>query len=98
MNLCAAAGYVFSCRPHMVFHISAAENTARIDVFESREYFLWSTLRDVNDYIQAPPVAHSHYQFDCAVPAGAFKDFINQRDESGDAFERKTLGSQISLL
>ena len=43
-------------------------------------------------------MAHAHHQFDRAVLRRAFENFIDQWNQRGDAFERKPLGAQISLL
>ena len=43
-------------------------------------------------------MAHPHYQFHRALLAGAFENFIHQRNQRGHAFERKTFVAQIALL
>src|SRR5579864_5481730 len=43
-------------------------------------------------------MAHGHDGFDRAVLAGGVQDGIEERDERGNAFERKTLGAQVPRL
>ena len=94
----AAAGHVFASCAHMIFHIAAAENTARIDIFKPGKNLFRSPLRHMSNHVQPPAMAHAHDEFHRATLPGAVEDFINQRNERGDTFERKALGPQISLL
>ena len=83
----AAAGLILPGRAHVIFHVSAAQNAARIDVFEAGKHFFRRTLSDVRNHVQASPMAHSHHQFHRAILPGAVENFVNQRDERGHAFE-----------
>ncbi len=77
VNMGAAASDVLSGRAHVIFHVAAAENASRIDIFESRENFFRRTLGHVGNYIQASAMAHAHHQLDCAVLCRAFENFIH---------------------
>ena len=43
-------------------------------------------------------MAHGHDGFDRAVFAGRVENRIEQRNQRGDAFERKTFGAEIARL
>ena len=43
-------------------------------------------------------MAHAHDQFDGAEAGGCVENFVDQRDEGGDAFEREALAAEITLL
>ena len=43
-------------------------------------------------------MAHAHHQFDCAASRAGVENFIDQRDERGDAFEREALAAEVTLL
>ncbi len=43
-------------------------------------------------------MAHAHDEFDGAEAGGGVENFVDQRDEGGDAFEREALAAEIALL
>ena len=98
VNLRARASDVLAGRAHVVFHIAAAQNAARIDVFKPGKYLLGRAPGNVHDHIQAAAMAHAHHQIHRAALAGSVENLVHQRDQSGDAFERKTLVAEIALL
>ncbi len=98
VNLRAAASDVLAGCAHVIFNVAAAQHAARIDVFESGKHFFRRTPGHLHNHIQAAAMAHPHYEFRQTLLAGAFKDFINQRNERGNALQRKTLVAQIALL
>ena len=98
MNFSATARGVFAGRAHVVFHVAGAKNAARIDVFESGKNFLGSALGDVGDNVEAAAVAHTHDELDGAALGGGIENFVDQRDQSGDAFEGEALAAEIALL
>ena len=98
VNLVAAARDVFAGRAHVIFHVAGAENAARVDVFESGKNFFRRPLGDVGDHVEAAAMAHPHDEFDGAEAGAGVENFIDQRDECGDAFERKALAAKIALL
>ena len=98
VNLTAAAGFVFAGSAHVIFHVAGAEHAARIHIFESSEDFLRRTLGHMGDDVEAAAMAHAHDEFDCAELGAGIENFIDERDQSGDAFEREALAAEISLL
>ena len=98
VNFAAAARGVFAGGSHVILHVSGAENAARIDVFESGEDFLRRPLGDMGDHVEAAAMAHAHDELDGAEPGGGIENFIDERDQSGDAFEREALAAEIALL
>ncbi len=66
VNLAATPGDVFAGGAHVVLHVSGAEDTARVDIFKSREDFLRRALGDVRNHVEPAAVAHAHHQFDRA--------------------------------
>ncbi len=43
-------------------------------------------------------MAHAHDQFDRAALGSGVENFVDQRDERGDTFEREALAAEIALL
>ena len=52
----------------------------------------------MHDHVQPAAVAHAHNQVHGPALTGGFKNFIDQRDQGGHAFQRKTLVAEIALL
>ena len=98
MNSAATAGLVFAGGAHVVLHVAGAENAARIDVFESSEDFLGRTFGHVGDDVEAAAMAHAHDELDRAEPGAGVENFVDQRDQGGDAFEREAFAAEITLL
>ena len=98
VNSSAGFGYVFSGRAHVVFHIAAAQHTSRIHIFKACEDLFWRPLCHIHDGVQPAAMRHSHDEFDRAALPGSVQDFIHQWEQRGHAFQRKTLGPQITLL
>ncbi len=59
MNFGAAAGDVLAGSAHVIFHVAATENAARVHVFESRENFFWGAPGDIHHDIEATAMAHA---------------------------------------
>ena len=98
MNFRPRAGHVFAGRAHVIFHVAAAQNAARIHVLKPRKNFLRRALGHLHNNVQPAAVAHAHHQFHRALLPGRVQNFIHQRDHGGHAFERETLAAQIALL
>src|SRR3981081_4052949 len=94
----ATAGDVFAGRPHVVLDVAAAQNAARVDVFKPSKDFLWGAPGNVCHHVQPATMAHAHNEFDSTTSRGRVQDFIHQWKQRGNAFERKTLAAQITLL
>ena len=99
VNLAAAAGGVFAGRAHVIFHVAASRERCADRRLQIRQRFpAGGRLRDVSDHVQASAMAHAHDEFDGAALAGGIENFVHQRDQRGDAFERKALAAEIALL
>ena len=98
VNFAAAASLIFAGGAHVVFHVTRAENAARVNVFESGENFLRRTLRHVGDDVQAAAVTHAHDELDRPALDRGVEDFVDQRNQRSRAFEREALAAQIALL
>src|SRR5215472_5444944 len=98
VNFRPAAREVFPGRTHVILHVARAENTARVHVFKPRENFLGRTPRDMSDHVKPSAMAHAHDELNCTLLPRGFKNLINQWQQGGDAFQRKTLAAEISLL
>ena len=98
VNFRPRAGHVFAGCAHVVFHVAAAQNAARIHVFKSGKDFFGRTPGHVHNHVQPAAVAHAHHQIHRAALTGCFENFIHQGDQGGHAFERKALVAEIALL
>ncbi len=98
MDIGSGPGGIFTGRAHVVFHVAAAQHAAGINIFEAGEDFFRRALGNVHDDVQTTAMTHPHDQFDGALLAGGFEDFINQRNKRGHTFQRKSLGTEIPLL
>ena len=98
VNLRPRPGHVFAGRAHVIFHVAAAQNAARIDVFKSGKNFFGRALGHLHNHVQPAAMAHAHDQFHRALLPGGVQNLIHQRDQGGHAFERKALAAQIALL
>ena len=78
MKFGAAASGVLSRGSHVIFHIAAAKNAARINIFEPGKDFFGRTASNVHHYVQPPAVAHPHHQFNRSVLTCAFENLIHQ--------------------
>ena len=87
VDFCASACGVFAGCAHVIFHIAASQNAARIHVFKSGKDFLRSAPRDVHHHIQASAMAHSHHQFDRSILSGGVENFIHERNQRGDTLQ-----------
>src|SRR5579872_1564382 len=96
--LAAAVSRVFAGRAHVIFHVAGAEHAARVDIFESGKDFLGRTLGHVRDHVEASAMAHAHDELDRAQTRAGIENFIDERNERGDPFEREALAAQITLL
>jgi hypothetical protein len=98
MNFASAARDVLAGRSHVVFDVAGAENTAGVDVFKAGKDFFGRSAGDVGDDVEASAMAHAHHKFGGAEAGAGIENFIDQRDQRGDAFERKALAAEITLL
>jgi hypothetical protein len=94
----ARAGNVFAGRAHVIFHVPAAQDAARVNIFKTCEHFFRSPPGDVHNHVEPPAVAHAHHQLDGAPFSSRFDDFIHQRNQRSHTFQRETFVAQIALL
>src|SRR5438477_7398010 len=87
MEFSAAARCLFAAPAQVIFHVTAAQYAAGVHIFKTSENFFRRALGDVRHHVQASAMAHAHDQFNCAVLSRAIENFINQRNERGDALE-----------
>ena len=98
VHLGATAGDVFAGRSHVVLNVAAPQNAARVDIFKTGKDFLWGAPGNVCHHVQPATMAHPHNEFDSTASRGRVQDFIHQRKQRGNTFERKTFAAQITLL
>src|SRR5580704_4086798 len=98
VNLVAAARDVLAGRAHMVFHVAGTQDAAGVDVLEAGEDLFERTFRNVSNHVEAATMAHAHHQLDGAQAGAGVENFIDQRDQGGDAFQREALAAKVALL
>ena len=98
MDFRSQAGHVFPGSAHVILHVAAAQNAARVHIFKSGKDFLGRALGHLHDDIQPAAVAHAHHQFHRALLPGGVQNFIHQRDHGRDALQGEALTAEISLL
>ena len=82
----------------VVFHVAAAENAARIHIFEFRENFGGRTADDVHHHVEPAAMAHRQDGLLRVVLGRGIEDRIEQRQKRDFAFERIALGAEIARL
>ena len=82
----------------MIFHVSAAQDGARIDVFKARINFGSRAAHGVANCGEASAMAHRHYAFFGAMCGGSGEDLLHQRNQGSIAFQRETLGADVERL
>src|SRR5581483_1104952 len=98
VNLAAAASGVFAGSANVIFHVTAAENTARINIFKAGKDFFRGAVDDIPNHVEAPAVAHAQHQFDRATLGGGVESLVKKRKKRGHALEGKAFAAQITLL
>src|SRR5713101_2541078 len=98
VNFVAAARDVFAGGSHVVLDVTRAEDATRVDIFKAGKDFFRGTLGNVGDDVEAAAVAHTHDEFSGAESRACIEKFVHQRNQRGDAFERKALAAEITLL
>ena len=66
-HLSAVRAGKHASRADVIFHVAAAEHTARIDIFESGEDLGRRTAHNVDDDVQPPPMAHGEHGLISAI-------------------------------
>ena len=93
-----AVELAIAARAVMIFHVSAAEDGTRIDVFKASVNVGGRAAHGVANHGQASTMAHRHYAFFGAMCGGSGEDLLHQRYQRGIAFQRETLGADVERL
>ena len=83
---------------HVVLHVAAAEDAARVDVFELGEDVGGGFAEGVDHHVEASAMAHAQDGALRAELGGAVEQLVEEGDEGGDAFQREALGAEIARL
>jgi hypothetical protein len=97
-DMAAIAGGEFAGRANVVLDVAAAENAARIDVFEAGEDVHRRFAEDVDHDAEAAAVAHAQDGALRVQFGGTVEKLVKKRNEGGDAFEGEALGAEIARL
>jgi hypothetical protein len=89
---------VVAGRAYMVLDVAAAEDAARVDVFEFGEDLCGRAADGVGHDVEAAAVRHGEERTGYSGSGGSGEDLIEKRDEDGEAFKRKSFGAEITLL
>ena len=98
VELLAVGGGVHAGRADVIFHVTCAEDAARINVFKTRDHFVNGLAGNVRHDVQATAMAHGHDGIDTAQIAGGIENGIEQRDQRGVALEREALAAEVTAL
>ena len=82
----------------VIFHIAAAEDGARIDIFKARVYVGCGAAHGVVNGGEASAMAHGHDAFLGAVHRGSGENLLHHGNQGGVAFQRKALGANVERL
>ena len=82
----------------MIFHVSPAQDGARVDVFKARINFGSRAAHGVANCGQAPAMAHRHDTFFGSQCGGSGEDLLHQWNQGSVAFQRETLGADVERL
>src|SRR6266404_3495776 len=94
----ASGGDVRSGGANVILHVPRAEHAAWIDIFKSGHNFVRGFAGGVNHDVEAAAMAHGHDRFDCPVLADRIENGVEEWNQRGHTFERKTLRDQIPGL
>ena len=98
VQLLSAAGGEFAGGAHVVFHVAGAEHAARVDIFKAGKNLCRVAAHDVEHDIEPSAMAHAHEGLHGPAGGGNLEDFIEQRDQPAQTFEREALGPQVARL
>src|SRR6266852_1341595 len=97
-QLAAISRLIFASRTDVVFHVAGAQNTLRIHVLEPGKDVGGRLADDMHHDVEPTAMAHRQHRLNRATPRGSFENLIEQRDQRGDAFERKTFCAEVAGL
>ena len=82
----------------MIFHVSAAQGGARIDILKAGVDIGRGAAHGVANRGQASAMAHGHHAFFGAMRGGSGENLLHHRNQGGVAFQRKALGADVERL
>src|SRR5215472_6562524 len=83
---------------HVIFHVAAAKNAARIHIFEFGENFRRWPANDMRHHIEPPAMAHGQNSLLRIVLRRGVQDCIEKWQERWFAFDGIALGAEIAGL
>ena len=83
---------------HVVLNVAAAEDGARVDVFEAGEDLGGRAADGVGHDVEAAAMRHGDDGAGDSGGRGCGEDLIEKRNEDSEAFEREALGAEVALL
>src|SRR6266436_5509419 len=97
-DLFAGGGDVRAGGSDVIFHVTRAQHAARVHVFKPGDHLVGRFARGMDHNVEAATVAHGHDGFEGAVFPDGVENGVEQGNERGHTFERKTLCAQIARL
>ncbi len=94
----AGARAVAAGRPHVVFHVAAAEHALRVGVLEAGEDVERRTADRLHHHVEPPAVAHADERLLEPLRRAGLEHLVEQRDERGHAFEREPFRSRVAAV
>jgi len=89
---------VLSGCAHVVFHVAAAEDAARVDVLEAGEDLAGRAPDGVGHDVEAAAVAHRKHRGVDAERGAGREDAVEEGNQDGEAFKREALGAEVARL
>ena len=80
----------------MVLDVTAPQDAAWVGIFELGKDVGGRLADGVGHHVQASAMAHPDHGLLCPEAAGVVQDLVEKGDEDSDAFERETLGAEIT--
>ncbi len=84
--------------PDVIFHVTRAQHAPRIDVLKTRNHLMRRLARRMHHHVQPSAMAHRHHRIDRPGLSRRIQDRIKERNQCGNAFQRKSLRAQITRL
>ncbi len=97
-ELAPLASAVFPRRADVILDVAAAQHAARVHILEARENIRRALPRDVRHHVQPPAMAHAEHHLLRARRRSRREHLVEQRNNGGHAFERKSFAPQITRL
>ncbi len=82
----------------MIFHVSAAQGRARVDVLKAGVDIDCRAAHGDTGSGEASAMAHRHHTFLSAMRGGSGENLLHHRNQGGVAFQREALGADVKRL